>query len=132
MHVDGPRPRVLVVEDDPIFRIPLCAVLLTAGFDVCSAESAEAAEDLLAREQVDVVLSDVGLPRMDGATLASRHSGTPFVLMTGSPTESPASVATLPPTVRARLVKPLDVSRLLSVLHETFSAPSVRSEAMHQ
>jgi DNA-binding NtrC family response regulator len=131
MHVDGPRTRVLVVEDDPIFRTPLCAVLVAAGFDVSSAESAEAAEDLLAREQVDVVLSDVGLPRMDGATLASRHSGTPFVLMTGSPpAESPASVVTLPPTVRARLVKPLDVSRLLSVLREASPAPSVRSEAM--
>jgi CheY-like chemotaxis protein len=42
--------RVLVVEDEPVFRIPLCAVL-RAGFDVCSVESAEAAEDLLVKSK---------------------------------------------------------------------------------
>jgi DNA-binding NtrC family response regulator len=128
MHIDVRQTRVLVVEDEPVFRVPLCAVLATAGFDVRSAESAEAAEDLLAHEPVDVVLSDVGLPRMDGATLASRHPDTPFVLMTGSPpAESSASAAT-PPGVRARLVKPLDVPRLLAILHETTRAPAARGE----
>jgi AmiR/NasT family two-component response regulator len=52
---------------------------------------------------------------MDGATLASRHPDTPFVLMTGSP---PAAEAALPAAVRARLVKPLDVPQLLTVLRE--------------
>jgi DNA-binding NtrC family response regulator len=122
MHVAVRHTRVLVVEDEPVFRIPLCAVLTAAGFDVSSAESAEAAEALLAEESVHVVLSDIGLPRMDGATLASRHPDTPFVLMTGSPPEeSPASEA-LPPTVRARLVKPLDVTHLLALLHEARTA----------
>jgi DNA-binding NtrC family response regulator len=107
------RTRILVVEDDPVFRIPLCAVLAAAGFEVRSASTAETAEDLLAREPVEVVLSDVGLPCMDGATLASRHPDTPFVLMTGS---LPASTA-LPPTVRACLVKPLDVEHLVALLH---------------
>jgi DNA-binding NtrC family response regulator len=120
MHVDTRHTRVLVVDDDPVFRIPLCAVLAAAGLDVRSAESAEAAEALLARWPVDVVLSDVGLPRMDGATLAARHPGTPFVLMTGSPPAESAS-AVLPPTVRARLVKPLDVPHLLALLNEAGS-----------
>ena len=130
MQVDVPDTRILVVEDDPVFRIPLCAVLAAAGFAVRSAESAEAAEDLLAQGPVDVVLSDVGLPRMDGATLASRHPDTPFVLMTGSPpAESPASRA-LPPTVRARLVKPLDVAHLLALLHEVRATTAGRREAI--
>jgi two-component system C4-dicarboxylate transport response regulator DctD len=131
MHADPGHTRVLVVDDDPIFRTPLCAVLVAAGFDVRSTDSAEAAEDLLAREPVDVVLSDVGLPRMDGTTLACRHPATPFVLMTGSPpAESPASAATLPPSVRARLVKPLDVPRLLSLLREAALGPRVRAQAV--
>jgi DNA-binding NtrC family response regulator len=121
MYVEARQTRVLVVEDNPVFRIPLCAVLAAAGFDVCSAESAEGAEDLLAQQRVDVVLSDVGLPRMDGATLAARHPDTPFVLMTGSaPSESPATEAS--PTPVARLVKPLDVPHLLALLHETRKA----------
>jgi two-component system C4-dicarboxylate transport response regulator DctD len=116
------RARVLLVEDDPVFRIPLRAVLTAQGFEVRMAESAEAAEDLLASEPVDIVLSDLGLPGMDGVTLASRHPDTPFVLMTGSPPAETA--ATLPPAVRARLGKPLDVPHLLAVLHEAVSGTS--------
>jgi two-component system C4-dicarboxylate transport response regulator DctD len=127
MHLQVRHTRVLVVEDEPVFRIPLCAVLTAAGFDVCSAESAEAAEDLLAQEPVHVVLSDIGLPRMDGATLASRHPDTPFVLMTGSPPAEAAGRA-LPPTVRARLVKPLDMPHLVTLLHEAGMATAGRRE----
>lgn len=124
MHVDTRHIRVLVVDDDPVFRIPLCAVLAAAGFDVRGAESAEAAEALLAQGPVDVVLSDVGLPRMDGTTLAARHPDTPFVLMTGSPPAESASAA-LPPTVRARLVKPLDIPQLLTLLNEAGTPAAV-------
>jgi DNA-binding NtrC family response regulator len=132
MHADTGHTRVLVVDDDPVFRIPLCAVLAAAGFDVRSADSAEAAEDLLEREPVDVVLSDIGLPEMDGAALARRHPDTPFVLMTGSPPaeSSPASAATRPPAVQARLVKPLDVPHLLSLLREAALVPRVRTQAV--
>ena len=121
MHYQFKRGRVLVVEDDPVFRAPLRAMLGVQGLDVLIAESAEAAEVVLARELVDVVLSDLGLPGMDGATLAARHPDTPFVLMTGSPA---ADAARLPASVRARLSKPLDVDRLLAVLRAVLSGPA--------
>jgi len=121
------RARVLLVEDNPVFRNPLRAVLAAHGFDVRIAESGEAAEALLARDPVDIVLSDLGLPGMDGVTLASRHPDTPFVLMTGSPPADPA--AALPPAVRARLLKPLDVPRLLVVLDDALGGRSPAGEA---
>jgi DNA-binding response OmpR family regulator len=127
MHVDARHARILVVEDEPVFRRPLCAVLVAAGFDVRSVESAEAAEALLEREPVDVVLSDVGLPRMDGATLASRHPDTPFVLMTGSPPSESSASAARPAGVHACLVKPLDVPHLIAVLHEAAGSAAVPS-----
>ena len=121
------RARVLVVDDDPVFRNPLRVVLAAHGFDVRIAESGEAAEALLARDPVDVVLSDLGLPGMDGVTLALRHPDTPFVLMTGSPPADPA--AALPPAVRARLLKPLDVPRLLVVLDDAVGGRPPAGEA---
>jgi two-component system CheB/CheR fusion protein len=131
MHVATRHTRILVVEDEPVFRRPLCATLVAAGFEVRSAESAEAAEALLEEAPVDVVLSDIGLPRMDGATLASRHPDTPFVLMTGSsPSESTARAA-IPRVVRACLVKPLDVPRLLAILHEVARGVDVQGEIGH-
>jgi DNA-binding NtrC family response regulator len=96
--------RVLVVEDDRVFRIPLRAALAAAGFTVLTADSAEAAEQVMALEPVDVVLSDIGLPGMDGHALARRHPDTPFVLMTGSPTSAAAS-----PGMRVCLGKPFEI-----------------------
>jgi DNA-binding NtrC family response regulator len=95
--------RVPEVEDDRVFRIPLRAAL-AAGFTVLTADSAEAAEQVMALEPVDVVLGDVGLPGMDGHALARRHPDTPFVLMTGSPTSAAAS-----PGMRVCLGKPFEI-----------------------
>jgi DNA-binding NtrC family response regulator len=64
------------------------------------------------------VLSDLGLPDMDGAALATRHPGIPFVLITGSPPDHGPAAAALPPSVKARLVKPFDVPDLVVVLRE--------------
>ena len=58
---------VLTVEDDPIIRADLRLVLETAGFDVCpdARDGVEAVE--LAREhEPDVILLDLGLPRLGG------------------------------------------------------------------
>jgi two-component system, NtrC family, response regulator AtoC len=113
--------RVLIVEDDAVFRGPLRATLAAEGYTVVAVASAEAAESVLDHEAVDVVLSDLGLPGMDGAALAARHPRIPFVLMTGLPPD-PASNAALPRSVMARLVKPFDVPHLCAVLREAVEA----------
>jgi len=109
--------RVLIVDDDALFRIPLRATLALEGFEIHTADSAEAAEAVLGHEEIDVVLSDIGLPGMNGVALATRHPGIPFVLMTGSTTPEPPA-SPLPLTVRARLMKPFETSDVVAVLHE--------------
>jgi len=116
--------RVLLVEDDAVFRVPLRAALAAEGYAVVAVDSAEAAETVLGREAVDVVLSDLGLPDMDGAALATRHPGIPFVLITGSPPDLGPDAAALPPSVKARLVKPFDVPDLVAVLREAVGSCS--------
>jgi DNA-binding response OmpR family regulator len=76
---------VPIVEHDAVFRVPLRAALAAEGYAVIAVDSAEAAETVFDCKAVDVVLSDLGLPGMDGATLAARHPRVPFVLITGSP-----------------------------------------------
>jgi DNA-binding NtrC family response regulator len=120
--------RVLIVEDDAVFRVPLRAALAAEGYAVVAVDSAEAAETVLGREAVDVVLSDLGLPDMDGAALATRHPGIPFVLITGSPPDHGPDAAALPPSVKARLVKPFDVPRLVVVLREAVEAAAARRD----
>ena len=78
---------VLTVEDDPIIRADLRLVLETAGFDVCpdARDGVEAIE--LAREhEPDVILLDLGLPRLGGVEATRRilaHRDVPIVALTG-------------------------------------------------
>jgi len=78
---------VLTVEDDPIVRADLRLVLETAGFDVCpdARDGVEAIE--LAREhEPDVILLDLGLPRLggvDATRLILADRDVPIVALTG-------------------------------------------------
>lgn len=65
--VSGRTPlKVLLVEDNSDIRVMLTEALSFVDYTVVAAESAEAALELLGREPVDVILSDIGLPGMDG------------------------------------------------------------------
>jgi DNA-binding NarL/FixJ family response regulator len=70
--VDMPRT-VLIVDDHPAFRRAARAILEAEGFDVV-AESATGTEALEAVEQFRpaLVLLDIGLPDLDGITVAGR------------------------------------------------------------
>jgi signal transduction histidine kinase/CheY-like chemotaxis protein len=67
----GPRPRLLLVEDSIEVRAFLDAQL-SAGFEVLAAATAEDGLARLARGPVDLVLTDVMLPDMDGLELTRR------------------------------------------------------------
>lgn len=60
------RASVLIVDDDPLVRERLQAVVEAAGFDVQLAPNADAALEMLAREFVSIVLTDRDMPGMDG------------------------------------------------------------------
>ncbi len=60
------RKRVLIVEDEPDTRRVLKARLQSAQFDVLEAEDGLAGIDLAAKEQPDIILMDIMMPRMDG------------------------------------------------------------------
>lgn len=70
------RPTVLVVEDEEALRELIEIVLNKHGFNVLLAESAESAVAMIARlgRAVDVLLTDLTLPSMDGCALAETLS----------------------------------------------------------
>jgi CheY-like chemotaxis protein len=71
--------RVLCVEDNPYGRVVLNTVLRELGHSVSFAGTAEAAVEMVARNEHDVVLMDVALPGADGieATRCIRALGSP-------------------------------------------------------
>lgn len=78
--------RVLVVEDDPRLREAIVDTLMLKGFDV--SEAAHGVEGLsrLRHQQVDLVLSDINMPGMDGLELLQsikqESPWLPVILMT--------------------------------------------------
>ena len=65
---------ILVVEDDAIVRMLIVDVLEELQFKVLEADSGTAALVLLENRDtlIDLLMTDVGLPQMDGRELAAR------------------------------------------------------------
>jgi two-component system response regulator PilR (NtrC family) len=61
-----PDARILVVDDEKSMREFLAIMLRQEGHEVALAEGGEAALDILRREPVDLVLTDMRMPRTDG------------------------------------------------------------------
>ncbi|MCA1816582.1 MAG: sigma-54 dependent transcriptional regulator [Acidobacteria bacterium] len=87
---EAPRARILVAEDEANLRLVLQKELERAGHDVRVAADGEAALKLLEESNVDVLLTDISMPRMDGMELLRRVHQRPnppeVVMLTGHAT----------------------------------------------
>ncbi len=61
---------VLVVDDDPSFRTILKSIYTQANYTVNTAEDGEAASRLLEANPVDLVITDIQMPHINGIELA--------------------------------------------------------------
>lgn len=79
--------RVLVVDDEPLVGEAIERILRSYGYAVSVAHSAEQALQILAQQSVDLCLSDLHMPGMNGHDLVQqvhqRYPGIPVVIMTG-------------------------------------------------
>jgi two-component system response regulator PilR (NtrC family) len=64
-----PSARILVVDDEKSMREFLAIMLQKEGYDVSLAEGGDVALDLLRREQIDLVITDIRMPKTDGMTV---------------------------------------------------------------
>jgi len=60
---------ILLVDDDPVYLTLLGEILTLYSHSVLKASDGEAAAALLKREQVELVISDVSMPKMNGVHL---------------------------------------------------------------
>lgn len=66
------KPRILVVEDDPVLRDLTRRQLAALGFDCVAVGSGEEALDLFRQNGIQLVLMDIGLPGIDGSVATSK------------------------------------------------------------
>ncbi len=88
--------KILIVEDDLITRRNLSVLLSDEGYDVDQAGDGVQALEILAGRPVDLVLSDIVMPRMDGLKLLQQLQAMapqiPVVIMTSYVSDSLSSV----------------------------------------
>ena len=120
---------VLIVEDDPSLREALSDTLELAGYAVAAATDGPAALEILEREAVGMVVSDVQMPNMDGHTLLkrirSRNPELPVVLMTAYGTVQKA-VDAMRCGAADYLLKPFDADVLVDMVNRYL--PQLRGE----
>ena len=117
--------KIITVDDAMTMRKMVSFTLQDAGHQVLEAADGVAALALLRNERVDLVISDVNMPNMDGITLTRRlrelnHlKTTPIILLT---TESAPEVKAQGRSAGATgwIIKPFKPEQLLALVQKLF------------
>jgi len=115
--------RILTIDDSKTIRDMLMLTLAGAGFEVVQAIDGQDGLDVLDREEFDVVITDINMPRMDGYEVIrqmrnnSAHKTTPILVLT---TESEADKKNMARVAGATgwMVKPFDPDRLIETINK--------------
>ena len=81
--------RILAVEDEPEYLEMLAEVMKSLGHSITIATNGKEAIDIVDRQKIDVVVSDVKMPGMNGIEFhrlfreRPEHRNTPFIFLTG-------------------------------------------------
>jgi two-component system, cell cycle sensor histidine kinase and response regulator CckA len=91
---------ILIAEDNESVLEVTARMLADAGFEVLGAPDGVAALDIIMnRESVDLLITDIRMPRMGGAELSrkalERHPDLPIIYVSGYPADWNAEAATL-------------------------------------
>ncbi|HSG95024.1 MAG TPA: response regulator, partial [Afifellaceae bacterium] len=120
---------VLVVDDEPEVREMLAEILSLDGHRIETAASGNLAMQVLAERSVDVILSDMRMPDVDGPGLYLRIKNAypklleRMVFITGD-TLGPANRAFLERTGLPYLEKPLSPDEVRQVVQQVLAAPA--------
>ncbi|OYY79487.1 MAG: response regulator [Sphingomonas sp. 28-62-20] len=121
MTTPNPKTRVLTVDDSATMRSLLRHALVGQGFEVEQADDGVSALEWLARNDCDVIITDINMPRMDGYGLIEQvraggaHAHRPIlVLSTESSDEKKARARNAGAT--GWIVKPFDAEKLAAAV----------------
>ncbi len=123
------KHRILVVEDEEKLRRVVELQLVSAGFEVDQAGSAE--EGLKLADRADLILTDLRLPGMDGLELIRairrQNASTPIIVITAFGTVESA-VEAMKAGAFDFLPKPFSMDHLMAVVHKALEVRLLRDE----
>ena len=120
-NAKAPAVRVLTVDDSASMRALLRSALVSRGFAVEQCEDGQEALEWLASNEIDVIITDINMPRLDGFGLIEKlrgsalHADRPILVLTTESSDEKKQ--------RARragatgwIVKPFDAEKLTTAL----------------
>ncbi|HEX7520149.1 MAG TPA: response regulator, partial [Candidatus Deferrimicrobium sp.] len=114
----GPKPRILMVDDEIDFLTLLKLKLVNEGFDVAAADNAGDALAAMEKDPPDLVVADVMMPGMDGIAMfrKMREANTPWgdtpLIFVSGKNDSQTKVDALHLGAEDFLIKPVDLKEL--------------------
>jgi two-component system, NtrC family, response regulator len=122
---------ILIVDDEKNYTLILSAVLEDAGFETLTANSGPESLDILSRSDVDLVLTDMKMPAMDGIALLEcikkQDAGLPVIMMTAHGTVEKA-VEAMQKGAYTYILKPFDNEQLVLYVNKAVSMYRVVKE----
>jgi DNA-binding NtrC family response regulator len=127
----GPTPTILIVEDEAKMRRLLELDLGDDGFQTLSAEDAELGLKLLQNNSVDLVITDLKLPGMNGLEFLQAvkrfQEALPVVVMTAFGTVETA-VEAMKAGASDYVLKPFSLDEMRMVVHKELDVQRLRVE----
>jgi two-component system cell cycle response regulator len=128
----GQAKKILIVDDDDTVRESLNDFLEFHGFAVAAVASAAQALEALTRNEFDLVISDLVMPKMDGISLIKsiRELGkeVPFLVMTGFATIEYA-VESMKAGAMDFITKPLKFDHVMLIIKRVLETNDLRQMA---
>ncbi len=121
----GSGAKVLVVDDETTIRELLSHFLTARGYRCGLADSAEAALLEMAREQYDLVISDVRMPQVTGLQLLERlqtsYPSVPVIMITAV-ADLDTAVDAMKQGAADYITKPFDLSKVVTSVRNALEA----------
>lgn len=126
-----PKPRILIVDDEPRMCDSLKALLEGHGYDIETSYSGKSALKFLARNDLDLVILDMLMPDMDGDQvmdhITTQSPETLIIVMTGNATVESA-VTTLRSGAYDYLTKPFEHQELLKRVQNALDHKTLKDD----
>lgn len=125
------KGRVLIVDDEPNAIKVLSAILCEDGYEVFQAPEVESAIDIICKEDLDTIITDLKMPGKDGAQLfhyvTENHPDIPVIFLTAYGTVDSA-VQAITHGAFYYFIKPPDYLKLKSILARAIEQRCLKRE----
>lgn len=123
--------KVLIVDDDSSIRNMLAIVLKKAGYDATSSENGYVALDKLAKENFDLIISDIKMPGINGIELLKRikaaHPEIPVIMITAYASANDA-VEAMKLGAEDYITKPFNIDELKLIIDKAIYKKDIEKE----